>query len=157
MKKKYSLTTLAALGLMSGLMAAETAAAEPDEALVADLVAYNKHTQNAPCTPPTAKQETWLFSKINSESKKLYNSMDCEGKSMAMGMAEQKCAGKNKCAGQNSCKTDQNACAGQATCQGMSNCAFKDKNKAVQTAAKTMAKKRNNMMRSSKNTMKQKG
>jgi hypothetical protein len=82
--------------------------------------------------------------------------MDCEGKNMAMGMAEQKCAGKNNCAGQNSCKTDQNACNGQGACQGMSNCAFKDKNKAVQTAAKTMAKKRSDMMKSSKNTLKKK-
>lgn len=145
MKKKHTLTTLAALGLMSGLMATEMENSTAEVAAI-DLVAQ----KNAPCTPPTAKQETWLFSMINSESKKLYNSMDCEGKSMAMSMAEQKGAGQNKCSGQNSCKTSKNQCAGYASCKGMSKCQFKDKNMAVQIAAKNMAKKRSGAMNTSK-------
>ncbi len=36
------------------------------------------------CYLPTAREENWLFSQINSESRRLYNSLDCEGKNRAL-------------------------------------------------------------------------
>lgn len=35
------------------------------------------------CTTPTVKEERELFSKINSENRRLYNSLDCEAKNRA--------------------------------------------------------------------------
>jgi len=32
------------------------------------------------CVPPTAREERDLFTQINSESRRLYNALDCEGK-----------------------------------------------------------------------------
>ena len=36
------------------------------------------------CMTPTAKQEKWLFSQIDGESKRLYKGLDCEDKNWVM-------------------------------------------------------------------------
>lgn len=36
------------------------------------------------CTPPSAREEKDLFSQISVESRRLYNSLDCEGKNRAL-------------------------------------------------------------------------
>ncbi|NGX46021.1 MAG: hypothetical protein K940chlam2_01202 [Chlamydiae bacterium] len=86
------------------------------------MLAYHKNIANAgKCTPPSAAQEKKLFSEINAKSRQLYSSFDCEGKNRAMRYTEQKCTGAD-------CTIPQ--------CEGTGKCTFKDKNEAVQQAAK---------------------
>jgi hypothetical protein len=86
--------------------------------------------------------EDELFGMVNSKSWALYQSLDPEGKALALKLASQTCNNTNDCKGQNACKTDQNDCAGQGSCKGKSKCAFGNKNDAVKVAAKLMAEKR---------------
>lgn len=86
-----------------------------------------------------------LMSQLSPSGKAQYQSLDAEGKALALKLASQSCAGKNDCKGLNSCKTSQNSCAGKGTCAGTSVGPFKDKNVAVKVAAQKMAEKRNKM------------
>ncbi len=61
--------------------------------------------ENPSPTPPSEEEQNLLFSQINSESRRLYNSLDCEGKKRAVELSPQ----------------------------------FRDKNRAIQQAAKEMA------------------
>jgi hypothetical protein len=88
--------------------------------------------------------EEELLSQLNDQSKKLYESLDAEGKKMALKIASNKCNGTNDCKGQNACETEENKCAGQGSCKGKSKCAVSDANLAVKLAAKVMAEKRGN-------------
>lgn len=88
--------------------------------------------------------EEELMSQLHSRGRATYNSLDEEGKALARQVAGQKCSGENECKGLNSCKGDDNECAGHGNCKGQGGCEHKDKNDAVDVAAKKMAKKRNN-------------
>lgn len=88
--------------------------------------------------------EEELMSRLHSRGRATYNSLDEEGKALARRVASQKCSGGNECKGLNSCKGEENECAGHGDCKGQSGCEHKDKNQAVDVAAKKMAEKRNN-------------
>ena len=80
-----------------------------------------KEPQKDSCEAPSARDERKLISEINSESRRLYNSLDCEGKNLAIELSKRECSGQ--------CTQDNYCC-------------FPDKNLAVQEATKKMAKRR---------------
>jgi hypothetical protein len=121
--KKSTLCSLIAFGLVTGGMTSAHAA----------------------CQPPSSSQMQTLFGQIDDSHQDTYNSMDCEGKNMAVKLAQQSCAGKNGCAGQNSCKSKNNSCAGEGSCKGTSAGPFKDKNEAVDVANKMYQKRMSSM------------
>ncbi len=88
--------------------------------------------------------ESELVSKLNSEGKATFQSLDPAGKALALKLANQTCKGQNDCKGLNSCKTANNSCAGNGSCKGTSKGPFTDKNTAVKVAAKKMSDKRVN-------------
>jgi hypothetical protein len=122
--KKIQLVSLAIMGLVAGTMA-------PIQVQAAQT-----------CQDPSAAQMQRLFTKLDASHQKTFNSMDCEGKNLAVKLAEQSCKGKNTCKGLNSCKTDKNSCAGLGSCAGTSKGPFTDKNIAIDVAQKHMAEKR---------------
>lgn len=122
--KKIQLVSLAIMGLVAGTMA-------PIQVQAAQT-----------CVSPSAASVQKLFTKLDAAHQQIYNSMDCEGKNLAIKLAEQSCKGKNTCKGLNSCKTDKNSCAGQGSCAGTSKGPFTDKNQAIDVASKHMADKR---------------
>jgi len=89
--------------------------------------------------------ETDLMSKLDYKGRQTYQSLGDEGKALARELAGMTCKGHNECKGLNSCRTDENECRGQGGCKGQSGCEFKDKNQAVEVAAKKMAEKRANL------------
>lgn len=86
--------------------------------------------------------EDELLLELNDKGTALYNSLDAEGKALALLVASQRCDHTNECAGLNACQTEKNACAGQGACKGQGKCAFSDKNLAVKAVADKLAKKR---------------
>ena len=90
--------------------------------------------------------EADLLSQLNNQGKAMYNSLDADGKTLALKLANQACKGQNDCKGLNSCKTDKNSCAGEGGCKGQSKCRFADKNVAVRVAGQKMAAKRADLM-----------
>lgn len=118
--KNFKLGSLAALGLIAGAMS----------------------QADARCTEPSSSQTQSLMSQLNRSHQKKYNAMDCEGKNLAMKLANQSCKGENSCKGLNSCKSDTNSCAGMGSCKGTSPGPFEDKNDAVDVASKHMESKR---------------
>lgn len=136
--RKVNFKKLALLGLTGGAF------------LTTQLSAgqYDSYTADSDTKQDASDQkmtENELMSKLNAEGKKTYQSMDSEGKALALKLANQSCAGKNDCKGLNSCKTDKNTCAGNGSCKGTSKGPFTDKNMAVKVAAKKMAEKRSNL------------
>lgn len=89
--------------------------------------------------------EEELIQQLNQEGRNLYNSLNNDGKALALQLANQTCAGHNDCKGLNSCSGDENSCAGEGGCKGQSKCSFHDKNLAVQVAAKHMEEQRGNV------------
>lgn len=89
--------------------------------------------------------EAELLSQLNEQGKAQYNSLDAEGKSLALQLANADCKGKNSCKGLGSCANEQHSCAGKNGCAGQSSCKFTDKNKAVKVAAMKMAEKRSKL------------
>lgn len=83
-----------------------------------------------------------LVSKLDAETKAIYDSLDDEGKALALDLANQSCKGKNTCKGLNSCQGSDHSCSGLGGCAGTSPGPFKNKNDAVKIAAKHMADKR---------------
>lgn len=116
MDSKLKLSALAALGLLAGSM----------------------NQAHAACTPPSTAEMNTLFSQLDAEHQAMFNAMSCEGKNLAMKMANQSCKGKNSCKGMNSCKTAKNSCAGQGACKGVTPGPFTDKNEAIEMANKRM-------------------
>lgn len=129
MNNKSKLTTLAALGLVTGTMGTVEAAGP-----------------SSTCVAPTSNQTKSLFSQLDPTHQQMFNSMDCEGQNLALQLANQSCKGKNSCAGLNSCKSQQNSCKGQGSCKGTATGPFTNKNDAVEVAEKHMAEKRMNSM-----------
>lgn len=147
--KKNPLLSLAALGFLSAIVNIEAA---PNNAIKRTDNNYNDTDDDRMNSMdqdeqacPAPLQERKLFAQINLESRKLYNSLDCKGKKLAIQLAEQKCKGQNECKGLNACSSDHNGCPGEGACKGTASGPFKDKNVAVQVAAKYMAKKRAEM------------
>ncbi len=91
--------------------------------------------------------EKELRLEVNQEGWDLYQSLDEEGKTLALAVASQRCDHMNLCKGLNACQTDQNACAGKGECKAKGKCAFSDKNLAVKVVAKKMAEKRANALK----------
>lgn len=148
MKKKTNLKKIALMGMAGGALIAQSqvAAAQPQndyrgsQYYTADAMDSSMQNSNKTMT------EQDLLSQLNSEGKSTYQSLDQEGKALALKLANQSCKGQNGCKGLNSCKSKENACAGQSGCKGTSKGPFMDKNAAVKVAAKHMAEKRSMMM-----------
>lgn len=146
--KKFKLLYLLALGLSSSLVTAaenDTPAKTPAE-----------KTGDTPAKSAADKEqdpsygnlgyhlmtEDELSLELNDEGMKLFQTLDAEGKALALKVASQRCAQTNFCKGLNACATDQNKCAGEGDCKGKGKCGFADKNLAVKVVAKKMAQKR---------------
>lgn len=129
--KKLNFKKLALLGLASGLVMG-AAGCESNANADTEQTAEQK-------TPMT---EADLMKQLNSEGKKTYQSLDPEGKALALKLANQSCKGQNDCKGLNSCKSKDNSCAGLGGCKGTSPGPFTDKNDAVKVAAMKMKEKR---------------
>lgn len=133
--KKIHLKNLALMGISTGaLLATNTVGA----------VQNHGNTEKTFITDAYATKmtEADLTKKLSDEGKKTFNSLDAEGKALALKLANQSCKGQNDCKGLNSCKTEKNTCAGQGGCKGTSPGPFVDKDTAVKVAAKKMADKR---------------
>ncbi|MFA6915971.1 MAG: hypothetical protein WC222_06205 [Parachlamydiales bacterium] len=128
--KKSTLKKLALLGLLSGIAATATACDTADKP---EKVAEQRQLT-----------ENEFVAQLSPEGRRTYQSLDADGKRLALQLANQSCKGQNSCKGLNSCKSDTNSCAGQGGCKGSSQGPFKDKNDAVKVAAMNMAKKRTN-------------
>lgn len=89
--------------------------------------------------------ESELKAQLNDQGKSQFNSLDAEGKALALRLANQSCKGENECKGLNSCKGNGHDCAGKGSCKGTSPGPIKDKNVAVKLAAAKMAEKRAKM------------
>jgi len=127
-KSFKKLSSLAALGLIAGAMG-QVHAASP----------------NTMCVEPSAGQAQKLLSQLDREHQDMFNNMDCEGKNMALSMANQTCKGKNACAGMNACASSKNDCKGQGSCKGTAVKPFKNKNEAVDAANMQMNKRMQSM------------
>lgn len=90
--------------------------------------------------------EDELFSLLNKKGRELYESLDEEGKALALKVASARCQKTNECKGLNACQTETNDCAGKGNCKGTSKCSISDKNLAVKLVAKKMEEKRQKMM-----------
>lgn len=144
--KKNPLLSLAALGFLSAIVNIDAASMKrtdnnyyDDDGDPSDSMDQDEET----CPEPAKERK--LFAQINLESRKLYNSLDCKGKNLAIQLAEQKCKGQNECKGLNACSSDHNGCPGEGNCAKTAGGPFKDKNLAVQVAAKYMSRKRAEM------------
>lgn len=139
MKKKQTLTPLA----LSGLLAAMAASAPLQGAVEPDPIAAMKDVDaekgNLNYRLMTSDE---LLIELDDQGTKLYNSLDGDGKRLALFVASQRCQGSNACKGLNACATDSHECAGKGSCKGTTKCGMSDKNLAVKLAAETMAKKR---------------
>lgn len=131
---KANLSKLALMGIASGALLAVTSCNESTKELA--NTERNSHIK---------LNENTLVAQLNERGLQEYNSLDREGKTLALKLANQDCKGQNDCKGLNSCKTKENSCAGQGSCKGKSPGPFTDKNKAVHVAFMKMAEKRKNM------------
>jgi|GEM_PF-6895820 len=75
--------------------------------------------------------EQELLRELNEDGVKMYNSLNKEGKALALKVASGMCRGSNQCAGLNACKSSTNPCAGKGDCAGKGICSISDKNLAV--------------------------
>jgi hypothetical protein len=147
MKKKINLKKIALMGMAGGALMAQSQA---DAAQQQNNNSYRGNSSYTADGLDTSVQnssnkalsERDFLSQLNSEGKSTYQSLNKEGKELALKLASQSCKGQNACKGLNSCKTKDNACAGKGGCQGTSKGPFTDKNAAVKVAAKHMAEKR---------------
>ena len=67
--------------------------------------------------------EAELLIELNDDARKMYNSLDDEGKELARKVASMRCAKTNECKGLNACMSDKNTCAGHGDCKGQGRCA----------------------------------
>lgn len=162
--KKRNMKRVAVAGLMSGLLVVSQANAaesnEVNQALPklastgcgnhkaggcnahnrsAGEIADNSDLQSNSSSTLTSDQ---LKSQLNEKSRALYDSLDDEGKALAIKLAAGTCKGKNDCRGLSGCKTAANDCKGKNGCKGTGTAKFTDKNDAVKIAAQKMAEKR---------------
>jgi hypothetical protein len=121
-------------GILSGLLLSLPLSGETDKGTASDPNSQNEGYH--------ILTEEELLSQLNEKGKKLYESLDAEGKQLAREVASQRCNGTNQCKGLNACETEDNKCAGQGACKGKTKCALANKNDAVKIVAKKMAEKR---------------
>lgn len=143
--KNQTLTSLATFGFLSTLAHMEAVQDSNHTENTEDAQDYDDSMDRDQCEQPSLSQEGKLLSQINAKTRRLYDSLNCEGKNLAIQLAEQKCKGQNECKGLNSCGGARNDCSGKGSCKGTSLGPFKDKNIAVQVAAKHMSEKRAKM------------
>lgn len=106
----------------------------------------NKGTNSMTQKQPLRQiSESELRAQLNDQGKSQFNSLDAEGKALALRLANQSCKGENECKGLNSCKGNGHDCAGKGSCKGTSPGPITDKNVAVKLAAAKMAEKRAKM------------
>lgn len=138
MKKNQTLTPLAFSGLLAALaVSTPLKGNEPDPIAAMKTVDAEKGNLNYHLM--TSDE---LLIELDDQGTKLYNSLDSEGKRLALFVASQRCQGSNACKGLSACATDSHECAGKGSCKGTTKCGMSDKNLAVKLAAETMAKKR---------------
>lgn len=144
--KRRELKKLALMGLSSGLMVAsqvgarETNSSTPTSSTSESV--KGEYDPNAGNMNYHLMGEDELLLELNDEGRALYNSLNAEGKALAIKVVSMMCDHTNECAGLNACKTEKNDCAGKGSCKGTGKCAFSDKNFAVKVVADKMAKKR---------------
>lgn len=131
--KKRDLKKLALLGFAGGSFLLTGCETKIGDSANSQVVDQQPLTENA------------LVDSLDSKTKRIYDSLDPQGKALALQLANQTCKGQNTCKGLNSCKSASNSCAGNGGCKGTSPGPFKDKNTAVQVAAKKMAEQRKAM------------
>lgn len=156
--KKFKLIYLLILGMSGSLIAAQDNTAKPDpkspsastpDSKTPDTTKSDVKPAVDPSQDPSygnlgyhLMTEDELSLEVNDEGMKLFQSLDAEGKALALKVASQRCAQTNFCRGLNACATDKHKCAGEGECKGQGKCGFADKNLAVKVVAKKMAQKR---------------
>lgn len=139
MKNKQMLTPLALSGLLAAMAASASLQGAVDPDPIAAMKDVNAEKGNLNYRLMTSDE---LLIELDDNGVKLYDSLDSEGKRLALFVASQRCQGSNACKGLNACATDSHECAGKGSCKGTTKCGMSDKNLAVKLAADTMAKKR---------------
>lgn len=87
--------------------------------------------------------EDELKLELDEQGTKLFDSLDSQGKKLALFVASTRCQQSNACKGLAACATADHACAGKNQCKATSKCGLSDKNLAVKLAAeRIMALKR---------------
>lgn len=157
--RKRELRQLALLGLSSGLLLANQLSAQdakkpPTTAAKEETKSTSKDTSKESSADSEdandgnlnyhVMTEGELMLELNSRGKTMYDSLDGNGKALALLVASMMCNGTNPCAGLNSCQTDKHDCAGKGDCKNTGKCATSDKNLAVKLVYDKMAKKRAN-------------
>lgn len=151
--KKRDLKKLALLGMLSGVVLSQNVQAadtKNNKSHIADSTETKSDKKDSKSVSPDDYSnfidrpytEEELLSELNDDGKKLYNSLDKQGKKLAVETAGKYCTGTNECAGLNACKTDKNDCAGKGACKGQGKCAISDKNQAVKFVDIKMKKQR---------------
>lgn len=130
---KQDVKKLVLLGLTSGLLVAQS------HGIAADAndgnIGYHLMT------------ESELALELTNEGAKMFQSLNPEGKALALEVVSMRCNKTNPCGHLNACKTDKNDCAGQGACKGQGKCAFADKNLAVKVVYdKLMKNKRSSAL-----------
>lgn len=143
--KKKDLSNLICLGLAAALMSAAQAQTSPKATTDKDAPAKEDNDPAHGNAGYYLMTEEDLLLELNEEGTKNYNSLDAEGKALALKVASQRCGMTNLCKGLNACATDKNTCAGKGDCKGLGKCAFADKNLAVKVVLDKMAKKREDL------------
>lgn len=130
--KKCDFKKLALLGVAGGVIFSANAGAA-EQTYEKTSTTTTTTTQNGPKIT-RVMDEKQLLPMLDSDARAKYESMDAEGRAMALHLANQECKGRNECKGTNACRTENNECAGKGSCKGQTPRAFKDKNEAVKTA-----------------------
>lgn len=148
--KKRELKQLAILGLTGGLLIANQAEAAKTETTKASSTSEDNYDPNDSNIGYKLMTEDELLIELNNDGVKMYNSLNPQGKALALEVASMRCAKTNPCGGLNACATDKNDCAGKGKCKGQGKCALSDKNLAVKLVYEKMAGKRSNAMNGQK-------
>lgn len=136
--KKEELKKIALSGFASGLLISSFTPIHAAETDIDKKIA-EKNKENIGYH---VMSEEELLSNLNAKGKERYESLDAEGKQIAIKVASMSCNGTNPCKGYGACKTDSHDCAGQNECRGQGKCAVGDKNFAVKLVYDKMQKKR---------------
>lgn len=134
--KKQDLTTLAMLGISSGLIVSgcqKGSWGKRETKPEGENSPSENHLEAAEEMMADMKS---FYDILSPENKKKFNELDARHKMMAIEMVNQSCKGENKCAGLGGCKTSKHSCAGQNACKGQGGAPIRDPNKAVEVQYK---------------------
>lgn len=143
---KHDLKKLALLGLSSGVFLANTIDAAEKQSPPQKNESYDPNDGNM--NYHLMSEEEFLL-ELNDQGLKMYQSLDSNGKALAIKVASGMCGKTNQCKGLNACKTDKNECAGKGSCKGQGICAVSDKNLAVKLVYDKMKEKREKTLENS--------